>query len=211
MMSSQSSASLIGSTTMNLRYHWEAMHLDHLPRRSELQFSQSLWQQVSAVLIYRSLWSNTLIMIPNTLLNLNKLATSWILLIVRLMTRLQLLGVTSTQSLPVCESMWIKGGCPSCRLMINKLSPLQVELMRHYSDLLIYDDMYNCNNCGYPLGIGIRIDSHGKSWYLWYVMHTRENIASFTWILNAILESQVPHQRLLQVIVMPCLFMLLRS
>ena len=67
-------------------------------------------------------------------------------------------------------------------------SPLQVELTRRYSDLLIYDDTYNRNNCGYPLGIGIGIDGHGKSRNLWYVIHARENTASFTWILQCHLE-----------------------
>lgn len=66
--------------------------------------------------------------------------------------------------------------------------PLQVDLTRRYSDILIYDDTYNRNNCGYPLGIGIGIDSHGKSRNLWYVIHARENIDSFTWILQCHLE-----------------------
>jgi hypothetical protein len=67
-------------------------------------------------------------------------------------------------------------------------SSLQVELTRRYSDLLIYDDTYNRNNCGYPLGIGIGLDGHGKSRNLWYVVHSRETIDSFMWILQCHLE-----------------------
>jgi hypothetical protein len=68
-------------------------------------------------------------------------------------------------------------------------SPLQVELTRRYHDLLIYDDAYNRNNVGYPLGIGIGIDNHGRSRNLWYVVHARENIDTYTWILQSHLES----------------------
>lgn len=40
-------------------------------------------------------------------------------------------------------------------------SPLQGELCRRYSDILINDDTYNRNRSGYPLDIGITIDGHG--------------------------------------------------
>lgn len=68
-------------------------------------------------------------------------------------------------------------------------SPLQVGLTRRYPDLLIFDDAYNRNNVGYPLGIGIGIDSHGQSRNFWYVMHARENIHTYTWILQSHLST----------------------
>ena len=68
-------------------------------------------------------------------------------------------------------------------------SPLQVELSRRYSDILIYDDAYNRNNVGYPLGIGIGIDNHAQSRNIWYVVHARENIPSYIWVLQAHLET----------------------
>ena len=68
-------------------------------------------------------------------------------------------------------------------------SPRQVDLTRRYTDLLIFDDAYNRNNVGYPLGIGIGIDNHGRSCNLWYVVHARENINTYTWILQAHLDS----------------------
>lgn len=68
-------------------------------------------------------------------------------------------------------------------------SPLQVELTQRYSDILIYDDTYNRNDVGYPLGVAIGIDNYGHSHNLWYVLHATENICSFNWIIGCHLET----------------------
>lgn len=63
-------------------------------------------------------------------------------------------------------------------------SPLQLALARQYSDVLINDNTYNRNTSGYPLNIGITIDSHGQSRNIWYAFHAIEDQEHFSWVLR---------------------------
>ncbi|KAK0219568.1 hypothetical protein EDD85DRAFT_780463 [Armillaria nabsnona] len=68
-------------------------------------------------------------------------------------------------------------------------SPSQYGLTLRYSDVVLYDNMYNQNDTDYPLGIAIGIDGFGSLRNLWYVLHAREDKETFMWILRNHLES----------------------
>jgi len=50
-------------------------------------------------------------------------------------------------------------------------SDLQNQLSQCYCNILLNDNTYNRNNCGYILNVGIIIDSFGKSRNAFYVLH----------------------------------------
>lgn len=68
-------------------------------------------------------------------------------------------------------------------------SPLQVALLRRFSDIVINDAAYNRNQYQYPLNIGIIIDNHGHSRNAWYAFQATEDLASHVWVLQCHLTS----------------------
>ena len=68
-------------------------------------------------------------------------------------------------------------------------SPLQAELTKRFSDVLINDNTYNRNNSGYPLNVGVVIDNTGTSRNAWYALHATEDLAHHNWVLRCHLDS----------------------
>ena len=63
-------------------------------------------------------------------------------------------------------------------------SDVQNELSRRYHDLLLNDNTYNRNNCGYILNIGIIIDLSGASRNCFYALHAQEDTLTLSWVLE---------------------------
>ena len=72
-------------------------------------------------------------------------------------------------------------------------SPLQAELTKRFSDILINDNTYNRNNTGYPLNIGVVIDNTGSSRNAWYALHATEDLAHHNWVMRCHLDSAGTH------------------
>ena len=68
-------------------------------------------------------------------------------------------------------------------------SPLQAELTKRFSDILINDNTYNRNNTGYPLNIGVVIDNTGSSRNAWYALHATEDLGHHNWVMRCHLDS----------------------
>ncbi|KAF5376134.1 hypothetical protein D9615_007698 [Tricholomella constricta] len=68
-------------------------------------------------------------------------------------------------------------------------SDTQVELGRRFHDILLNDNSYNRNNCGYPLNLGIIVDSYGKSRNVFQVIHAREDAQTHSWVLRCHVKS----------------------
>ncbi|KAF5336805.1 hypothetical protein D9758_015857 [Tetrapyrgos nigripes] len=69
-------------------------------------------------------------------------------------------------------------------------SPLQVDLAKRYSDVLLHDNSYKHVNCNYPLNTGIILDGFNHSCNVWYCFHRNEDIESFIWVLNCYLGNE---------------------
>jgi len=68
-------------------------------------------------------------------------------------------------------------------------SPLQGELCRRYSDVLINDNTYNRSNTGFSLNIGIVIDNHGTSRNAWYAFQMIEDHSHYAFVLECHINS----------------------
>ncbi|KAF8576145.1 hypothetical protein K439DRAFT_1623077 [Ramaria rubella] len=68
-------------------------------------------------------------------------------------------------------------------------SPEQAQLAMRYSGILINDNSHNHNQYGYPLNIGIVIDSFEHSRNIWYCFQEREDADSHRWVLRNHLET----------------------
>jgi len=62
-------------------------------------------------------------------------------------------------------------------------SLLQAKLMKCFSDILVNDKMYNQNNSGYPLNIGVVIDNTGTLCNAWCTLHAMEDLTHHNWVL----------------------------
>ena len=100
--------------------------------------------------------------------------------------------------LAVLDAANESGECWGRRILLDKngvcqgiwwQSPLQADLTRRFSDLLLNDDSYNRNQYGYPLDIGIIIDNHGRSRNAWYAFHLSEDTETHCWVLRCHLEA----------------------
>ncbi|KAJ3861143.1 hypothetical protein EV359DRAFT_19804, partial [Lentinula novae-zelandiae] len=69
-------------------------------------------------------------------------------------------------------------------------SPLQVELARRYSDVLINDNSYNKVDSQYPLNTGIIIDGRNRSRNVFYCFHRDENTETFNWVFRCYLGDE---------------------
>ena len=67
-------------------------------------------------------------------------------------------------------------------------SGTQNELGKRFHDILLNDNTYNRNNCGYVLNIGIIIDSSAKSRNVFYTLHAREDVATHSWVLQCYIK-----------------------
>lgn len=72
-------------------------------------------------------------------------------------------------------------------------SPIQAELTRRFPDILINDNTYNRNTYGYPLNIGIGVDTFLASRNLWYAFHESEDVETHNWVFRCHLESAGTH------------------
>ena len=72
-------------------------------------------------------------------------------------------------------------------------SPIQAELTRRFPDILINDNTYNRNTYGYPLNIGISVDTFLASRNLWYAFHESEDVETHNWVFRCHLESAGTH------------------
>ncbi|KAJ7820287.1 hypothetical protein B0H13DRAFT_2377898 [Mycena leptocephala] len=67
-------------------------------------------------------------------------------------------------------------------------SQAQAELAIRFYDVLINDNTYCRNQYGYPLNIGIAIDSHGSTRNIWYAVHRSEDIETHNWVFSSYLR-----------------------
>ena len=67
-------------------------------------------------------------------------------------------------------------------------SGTQNELGKRFHDILLNDNTYNRNNCGYVLNTGIIVDSSGKSRNAFYALHAREDVATHSWVLRCYIK-----------------------
>jgi hypothetical protein len=68
-------------------------------------------------------------------------------------------------------------------------NPVQAELTRRYSDVLLNDNTYNRNKYNFPLNIGIIIDGFGHSRNAWYCFQEVEDADTHAWVFRNHLQS----------------------